>query len=103
MLYKVHLNKFKFNFKKPLEKILISISIRRWRKKWQPTPIILPGKPHGHRSLAGYSPCSRKRVRHDLVTKQRQVFKKAEHLLQEGRADQPKGRRKGWRNNRNIV
>ena len=102
MLYKLHLNKFKFNFKKPLEKILISISIRSWRKKWQPTPIILPGKSHGQRSLAGYSPCSRKRVRHDLVTKQ-QVFKKAEHLLQEGRADQPKGRRKGWRNNRNIV
>ena len=53
MLYKVHLNKFKFNFKKPLEKILISISIRSWRKKWQPTPIILPGKPHGQRSLMG--------------------------------------------------
>ena len=27
-----------------------------WRKKWQPTPVFLPGKPHGQRSLAGYSP-----------------------------------------------
>ena len=26
------------------------------RKKWQPTPIFLPGKSHGQRSLAGYSP-----------------------------------------------
>ena len=26
-----------------------------WRKKWQPTPIFLPGKSHGQRSLAGYS------------------------------------------------
>ena len=26
------------------------------RRKWQPTPILLPGKPHGWRSLAGYSP-----------------------------------------------
>ena len=26
------------------------------RKKWQPTPIHLPGKSHGWRSLAGYSP-----------------------------------------------
>ena len=27
-----------------------------WRKKWQPTPVFLPGKSHGQRSLAGYSP-----------------------------------------------
>ena len=27
-----------------------------WRKKWQPTPVFLPGKSHGWRSLAGYSP-----------------------------------------------
>ena len=29
-------------------------------KKWQPTPIFLPGKSHGQRSLAGYSPWGRK-------------------------------------------
>ena len=29
-----------------------------------------PGKSHGQRSLAGYSPWGRKRVRHDLVTEQ---------------------------------
>ena len=27
-----------------------------WRSKWQPTPVFLPGKPHGQRSLVGYSP-----------------------------------------------
>ena len=27
-----------------------------WRRKWQPTPIFLPGESHGQRSLAGYSP-----------------------------------------------
>ena len=27
-----------------------------WRRKWQPTPILLPGKSHGWRSLLGYSP-----------------------------------------------
>ena len=27
-----------------------------WRKKWQPTPVFLPRKAHGQRSLAGYSP-----------------------------------------------
>ena len=31
-----------------------------WRKKWQPTPVFLPGKSHGQRSLAGYSPWGRK-------------------------------------------
>ena len=27
-----------------------------WRRKWQPTPVFLPGESHGERSLAGYSP-----------------------------------------------
>ena len=31
-----------------------------WKRKWQPTPIFLPEKPHGQRSQAGYSPWGRK-------------------------------------------
>ena len=27
-----------------------------WRKKWQPTPVFLPGESHGRRSLVGYNP-----------------------------------------------
>ena len=27
-----------------------------WRRQWQPTPILLPGKSHGWRSLVGCSP-----------------------------------------------
>ena len=27
-----------------------------WRRKWQPTPVFLPGEFHGQKSLAGYSP-----------------------------------------------
>ena len=27
-----------------------------WRRKWQPTPVFLPGEPHGQRSVVGYSP-----------------------------------------------
>ena len=27
-----------------------------WRRKWQATPVFLPGKSHGWRSLVGYSP-----------------------------------------------
>ena len=25
-----------------------------WRRKWQPTPVLLPGKSHGQKSLPGY-------------------------------------------------
>ena len=31
-----------------------------WSRKWQPTPVFLPGKFHGQRSLVGYSPCGHK-------------------------------------------
>ena len=40
------------------------------RRKWKPTPVFVPGKSHGQRSLAGYRS---QRVRHDLETKQRIV------------------------------
>ena len=40
------------------------------RSRWQPTPVCLPGKSHGQRSLADYSSWGRKRVGHDLATKQ---------------------------------
>ena len=30
-----------------------------WSRKWQPTTIFLPGKPHGQRSLAGSCPCQK--------------------------------------------
>ena len=43
-----------------------------WRRKWQPTPVFLPGKSQGQRSLAGYSPWGHKSVRHGLTTKQQQ-------------------------------
>ena len=41
-----------------------------WRRKWQPTPVFLPGKSHGQGSLAGHSAQGQERVRHDLATKQ---------------------------------
>ena len=31
-----------------------------WRRKWQPTPVFLPGESRGQRSLAGHSPWGRK-------------------------------------------
>ena len=37
------------------------------------SPILMPGKPHGPRSLTGYSPWGHKRVGHDLGTKQQNI------------------------------
>ena len=42
------------------------------RRKWQSTLVFFLGKSYGQRSLVGYSPWNRKRVGHDLVTKQHQ-------------------------------
>ena len=37
--------------------VLIPVGKIPWRRKWQPTPVCLPGKFHGRRILVGYSPC----------------------------------------------
>ena len=33
-----------------------------WRRKWQPTPVFLPGEFQGQRSLEGYSPWGQKEL-----------------------------------------
>ena len=45
-----------------------------WRRKWQPAPVFFPGKSHGQRSQAGYSPWGREEsdmtehTHRDLIT-----------------------------------
>ena len=41
-----------------------SISVRKilWSRKWKSMPVFLPGKAHGQRSLAGYSPWDHKEL-----------------------------------------
>ena len=36
-----------------------SIHSKLWRRQWHPTPVLLPGKSHGWRSLVGCSPWGR--------------------------------------------
>ena len=38
------------------------------RRQWQPSPVFLPGKPTGQKSLAGYSPCGCKEPDTTAVT-----------------------------------
>ena len=33
-----------------------------WRRKWQSTPVLLPGRSHGQRNLEGYSPWGHKEL-----------------------------------------
>ena len=44
-----------------------------WRRKWELTPVFLPGKFHGQRSLVGYSPWG-PRIGHNWTTKQQQCI-----------------------------
>ena len=43
-------------------------------RKWQATPVFLPGKSHGQRSLVGYSPWRHKIVGPHLATKQKHLL-----------------------------
>ena len=36
------------------DSMVLSLS-KLWGRKWQPTPVFLPGKSHGQRNLEGYS------------------------------------------------
>ena len=44
------------------------------RKKWQPTPVFLPGKSQGQRRLASYNSRGCQIVRYNLATKQQKLF-----------------------------
>ena len=40
--------------------VTLFITLFSWRRKWQHTPVFLPGESHGQRSLVGYSPWAHK-------------------------------------------
>ena len=55
---------------KPTTHIMHYLARQKWSRKWQLTPVFLPGKSNGQRGLAGHSSRGHTRVRHDLATKQ---------------------------------
>ena len=59
---------------------MLPYPVASWRRKWQSTPGLLPGKCHGQRSLVGYSPWDCK----ELDMTERLHF----HLYLIGRASQ---------------
>ena len=44
---------------------LASMWMLLWRRKWQLTPLLLPGESHGQRSLAGYRPIGSQSIRYN--------------------------------------
>ena len=44
------------------------ISQASWRRQWHPTPVLLPGKSHGWRSVVGYKSMGLQRVGRDWAT-----------------------------------
>ena len=63
-----------------------------WRRKWQPTPVFLPGESHGQWSLAGYTLWGRKESdvtevtyhAHSVVVK---ILKGRQEKSQKGKGD----------------
>ena len=53
------LSNFVIAFLPRSKRLLISFVLTRWRRQWHPTPVLLPGKPHGRGSLVGCSPWGR--------------------------------------------
>ena len=51
-----------------------------WRRQWHPTPVLLPGKSHGRRSLVGCSPWGRE----ELDTTERLPFHFSLSCIAEG-------------------
>ena len=41
------------NVWKLIDVIILTSCYISWRRQWQPTPVLLPGKPHGWRILVG--------------------------------------------------
>ena len=59
VMYKI-LTYYVGQMKCSIQNICDLILLNPWRRKWQPTPVFLPGGSYGQRSLAGYSPWGHK-------------------------------------------
>ena len=83
-----------------LQLLLYQPNIIYWRRQWQPTSVLLPGKSHGQRSLVDYSPWDHK----ELDTTERLHFHFSFSCIGEGNGnplqcsylENPRDRRAWW-------
>ena len=59
-IQKVYSIRHLYNYIKQI--LVYQIPVNSRRRKWHPTPVLLPGKSHGRRSLVGCSPWGRWRL-----------------------------------------
>ena len=59
MCYFLYIPIFSFLLDRDLGMELLGHMVNLWRRQWHPTPVLLPGKSHGWRSLVGCSPWGR--------------------------------------------
>ena len=52
--------------------LILGLGRSSWKRKWQPVPVLLPGKSHGQRSLVGLQSMRLQRVGHDWATEHTQ-------------------------------
>ena len=64
-----------------------------WRRKWQPTPVFLPGESYGQRSLVGYSPWG---CREKDMTEHACMLRWNAASLEEGNLDPASSERRGF-------
>ena len=57
----VHAYEYLVGYDLLTEQQLIPSRVVMWRRKWQSTPVFLPGKSRGQRGLVGYSPWGSKK------------------------------------------
>ena len=72
------------------------LSSSSWRRQWHPTPVLLPGKSHGRRSLVGCSPWCPQRVRHDWATSLSRTGEGKGNPLQCSCLENPRDGRAWW-------
>ena len=62
VILKLHLENFEHYFASIWVSLQLWGSLNILWRKWQPTPVFLPGKSHGQKSLVGYSPWGHKEL-----------------------------------------
>ena len=70
-----------------------------WRRKWQPTPVFMPGKSHGPRSLVGYDPwgCKESHTTERLLLLEKEMTTHSSILpWRIPRTKEPRGRQSMW-------
>ena len=60
---------------------LLIFTFMLWRRKWQPTPVFLPGEPQRQRTLVGCCLWGRTESDTSEATKEQQIMSDVEHLF----------------------